>query len=610
LIFVLIVVAFGLGSYGILSNTLTPAFDELEYQASEADMARARQGLSTFVDALGDFATDWAHWDDAFEFMLGNYPKFVDVNLGPETLNNVDLNIVLLYDMTGTLRWGKYVNDETDEVTDFTDSIVSTELIRRLQQHQTTLSELDGFVASSYGPAIVSSRPIAHSDRSGPIVGTLILGQLINSDRVQQLGRMTEVDLALQPTKSVQRSISLARERNTSDNDVLQEVQEDARISSQILRDIHGGRVATLVVRSPRGISGLGREAVQGVMISIATLGSAIIIGIWWLLRRLVVSPIGRLQLAMTEIQHSDDLSQRIEMLRSDEVGQLAAAFNTMIGKLEESKRRNIEQSFKAGMAEVAAGVLHNIRNMLMPIVNGVATAHESIARPIGQNTSRAIAELCSESTVPERKVKLLHYLDAAHDEVIEERGQILENLDTVSRQLDQVTRVLQDQELYMHEVPVLESVNLAEAIDEAREILPATNEPAVDLVIDSELGEQTVKAHRVGLLQVLSNILLNAYESIRRTGQRSGQIEVRAGVDKSGGDHRVRLTIRDTGAGITSDSLLRIFDRGYTSKVDGDGGLGLHWSANTLAGMQGRIEAASDGTDRGAEFHITLEAA
>jgi C4-dicarboxylate-specific signal transduction histidine kinase len=38
--------------------------------------------------------------------------------------------------------------------------------------------------------------------------------------------------------------------------------------------------------------------------------------------------------------------------------------------------------------------------------------------------------------------------------------------------------------------------------------------------------------------------------------------------------------------------------------------GLGLHWCANSLAGMGGRIVAESAGAGRGAQFHVLLPAA
>ena len=53
--------------------------------------------------------------------------------------------------------------------------------------------------------------------------------------------------------------------------------------------------------------------------------------------------------------------------------------------------------------------------------------------------------------------------------------------------------------------------------------------------------------------------------------------------------------------------TLRDIFQRGFSTKEGKKRGLGLHWCANTLVAMNGRIEAASEGIDEGAVFHIYL---
>ena len=71
-----------------------------------------------------------------------------------------------------------------------------------------------------------------------------------------------------------------------------------------------------------------------------------------------------------------------------------------------------------------------------------------------------------------------------------------------------------------------------------------------------------------------------------------------------------VRLTVADDGDGIASDRLVQIFERGHSSRTHKKGGFGLHWCANTLTGMGGRISVSSDGPGKGATFHVFLPAA
>jgi signal transduction histidine kinase len=107
-----------------------------------------------------------------------------------------------------------------------------------------------------------------------------------------------------------------------------------------------------------------------------------------------------------------------------------------------------------------------------------------------------------------------------------------------------------------------------------------------------------------------MGNIILNAYESIRRSDEPDGRIEVQVCEQTVDDRQMVRLTICDNGGGFDEVTGEKIFQRGFSSKDGNLSGLGLHWCANAVAGMGGHIDAQSDGPGRGAKFHVLLPAA
>ncbi len=155
-----------------------------------------------------------------------------------------------------------------------------------------------------------------------------------------------------------------------------------------------------------------------------------------------------------------------------------------------------------------------------------------------------------------------------------------------------------------------MESLELDEMLDEAVLVIPKRSTPKVRINLQKELGHFRVQAHRVGLLQVLGNIILNAYESIQRTQSDVGSINLSASNETIDDIEMIRLIVSDTGCGFDDESKRKIFQRGYTSKSGDLSGLGLHWCANALAAMGGRIQAESTGAGRGAQFHVLLPAA
>lgn len=131
---------------------------------------------------------------------------------------------------------------------------------------------------------------------------------------------------------------------------------------------------------------------------------------------------------------------------------------------------------------------------------------------------------------------------------------------------------------------------------------------PAADaksVVIRSALehvsGPVNVDADRIQ--QIVSNLLSNA---IRFTPP-GGRIEVRC---RRRAD-TVELTVSDSGRGISSDALPRIFERYWqgAAVLDGDSGLGLGLSIcrHLVELHEGRIEALSEGQDRGTTFVVRL---
>ena len=96
-------------------------------------------------------------------------------------------------------------------------------------------------------------------------------------------------------------------------------------------------------------------------------------------------------------------------------------------------------------------------------------------------------------------------------------------------------------------------------------------------------------------------NLMLNGIESMHDTG---GVLTVKSQPE----DGYVLISVSDTGVGLPTDEVDRIFDAFYTTKPQGSG-MGLAISRSIIESHQGRIWAtANDG--RGASFHFSLPAA
>ena len=124
------------------------------------------------------------------------------------------------------------------------------------------------------------------------------------------------------------------------------------------------------------------------------------------------------------------------------------------------------------------------------------------------------------------------------------------------------------------------------------------------------------VQADAGMLEQVLINLVINARDAMPRGGQLHIAAE-KVNLDKAGAQANpqarpgefVCLTVRDTGIGIASEQLPRIFEPFYTTKEPGKGtGLGLATVYGIVQQHLGWIEVSS-ASERGAVFKIFLPA-
>jgi C4-dicarboxylate-specific signal transduction histidine kinase len=116
--------------------------------------------------------------------------------------------------------------------------------------------------------------------------------------------------------------------------------------------------------------------------------------------------------------------------------------------------------------------------------------------------------------------------------------------------------------------------------------------------------GLPLIQGDRVQLQQVVLNLILNAVEALSSVDGARRELSIRT---KRRGADEVLVAVRDSGPGIDSEHLERVFDSFYTTKPSGIG-LGLSICRSIIDAHGGRLWAAAN-EPRGAAFQFTLPA-
>jgi PAS domain S-box-containing protein len=123
-----------------------------------------------------------------------------------------------------------------------------------------------------------------------------------------------------------------------------------------------------------------------------------------------------------------------------------------------------------------------------------------------------------------------------------------------------------------------------------------------VSLQTDLTTGLPLINGDRVGLQQVILNLILNAIEAMSCLDEGARELRISTNTDTSNG---VLFAVRDTGPGLDPTSQDRLFEAFYTTKRDGMG-MGLAICRSIIDTHGGRLWVTAN-EPRGAVFQFSL---
>ena len=333
---------------------------------------------------------------------------------------------------------------------------------------------------------------------------------------------------------------------------------------------------------------------------------------VWWLITK-ATQPLRELRDSVEAVGRGD-FSRRLEIKSQDECGELGRVYNQMAEnlrlsgeQLEKANAELVESSRLAGMAEVATGVLHNVRNVMTTV--NVASA--LVADRINKSKSSGLAKLATLLRQHEKDLASFLTQDAKGKQVIDYVSQLADHLATEQKSIvtelarmqdciEHMKDVVQAQQAHAKTSGTPQKLRVADLVEDALKMNSAAH---CDIQIVKEFPQDlVVQVEKHKALQVLVNLIRNAKQACEASLSPVKTLSVRA---HNGGD-RVRVTVTDNGVGIARENLGQIFSHGFTTKKDGHG-FGLHHSALVARELGGALLVHSEGEGKGAAFTLEL---
>jgi two-component system sensor histidine kinase BaeS len=277
---------------------------------------------------------------------------------------------------------------------------------------------------------------------------------------------------------------------------------------------------------------------------------------------RSVTAPVAAMSLATQRIADGR-YDERLQVRGEDELAQLALRFNQMAEKLDqvEAMRRRL-----------IADVSHELRTPLTAIKGSM--------------------EGLMDGVLP------------ATDETYQQIHSEADRLNRLVDDLQELSRV--EARAYELEVRPVDVSSLVRSVTKRLKPQAETRRIALDLELAP--GLPRVLADEDRAVQVLTNLTGNALQYTPEGG--------RVTIAAKRIDDEVRISVRDTGIGISSEHLAHIFDRFYrvdksrSRQAGGGSGIGLTIARALVEAHGGRIWVESVGEGQGSTFTFTLPVA
>ncbi len=348
---------------------------------------------------------------------------------------------------------------------------------------------------------------------------------------------------------------------------------------------------------------------------------------VWRASLALILLALGALWLLRSDTRLQLELRDRLvaqeALRRAHEELESRVLERTRALRLEVAERRRVERelvsanamtyaiSHRAGMAEVANSVLHNVGNVLnsanvstlvlyeqqkttslkdFPLAVRLMTAHrKDLARYFEQD--------------PQGR-QLPEYLSLLAEVWEVEYASVIKELEQLMLSMQHLKEIVARQQSLSGQGGLKVRMNLKEVLHDAISLL-AVQLTEAEIEVTCQVSDAVWwHGDRIKLTQIILNIVMNGQQAIMASVERNIR-KLQIQVSQSN-DHTLRIDFIDNGIGMTEATLSGLFSYGFTTKENGHG-LGLHASAVAAQEMGGTLTAKSDGMYLGSTFSLTL---
>ena len=339
----ILVLAIGTAIFAGMQLVMIPAIAQIESREASEGVLRTVRIVENDLVSLEGTALDWSQWDDTYFFAQDRDGKYIENNLMDKTFTSLQLNLMLYYDLNGTLFYGKgydYLGFREIEIPQALAVNPAKEILDEIHRNKGGEdARISGIISLPEGLLLISLDPILRSDSTGPVAGYLCIGRYLGDTEVARIARLTSTNLSVLCAADGETAWDIVQESvGRQERSSLVSISADGNTITAItvFEDIYGMPAAVFRVESPRATHRIAMESLLLSLYLIAAIGCTSVLAVIYIIDRSFLSRLSLLEAKMKEIADTQDFSARTRLSGDDEISSLSAGIDHTLDALEE----------------------------------------------------------------------------------------------------------------------------------------------------------------------------------------------------------------------------------------------------------------------------------
>jgi len=338
-------------------SLLLRSFRQLEATETRRAVERVLGSIEGQTADLAATANDYAAWDQSYAFMAHYTSKYVHEEFENDTLQGINVNLVLLLNPQGKVVFFKAYDSQTRQETAFPlatrAALASDPWVRQAMTQQVPST---GIRDMPQGPALIAACPVLTTDHRGPPRGVLVMTRNLGPELVRGLRLLTQSSITLERIPGSKASpipsTAVASGPPGSGGIFMHPLDDKTVAGYSILPDVHGKPLLLLTVKLPRSVYRVGIASLSYFLAALSLVGLVLGLTTLVLLRSTVLARLSDLSRQLSGIGEQSDSGDQVKVTGKDELAELGTTINSMLEKLRRSENQfrqiaeNIHQVF------------------------------------------------------------------------------------------------------------------------------------------------------------------------------------------------------------------------------------------------------------------------